>query len=131
MKTRPSVSDVEKAKQVIIDELCSDGAKEHMSSLRLITTVITRMSDHNPIPPPEGYDFVSPNLNQIKLEFAAREALNTLHASGEIVDAGARESGPSNKNVILHGERSISGNLALPSVYKAYHMSTLFRTDTE
>ncbi len=87
--TQPSMFDVEMAKRIILEELSSSAFSDRgvATSDVLISRVIANLH-HEKGPIPEGYTMIEPDLNSVKWNIAAREAIQILHATGVIVAIG-------------------------------------------
>ncbi len=130
--TQPKVVDVEMAKRIILEELSSPTFSDRgvITSDVLISRVRANLA-REPGPTPEGYIRIEPDLNFVKWDIAAREAIQVLHASGVIIAIGS----PANYNeeqrfsvTHLRGGHG-AGEAYYPSVAPKYRLAAAFRED--
>src|SRR3989442_15972743 len=88
--TQPSMVDVEMAKRIILEELNSSTFSDRgvTTSEVLIARVSANLSREKG-PTPEGYTRIEPDLNSVKWNIAAREAIQILQANGIINAIGS------------------------------------------
>lgn len=130
--TQPSMVDVEMAKRIILEELSSPsfGERGVVTSDALIARVNANLNREKG-PTPGGYTGIEPDLNYVKWNIAAREAIQILHATGVIISIGS----PVHYNeeqrfsvTHLHGGNG-AGEAYYPFVSPKYRLAAAFRED--
>ncbi|MGH2505074.1 MAG: hypothetical protein ACRDID_21400 [Ktedonobacterales bacterium] len=129
--TQPQPPDIEVAKRIIVAYLADLPPLKAESSAMLVTQVRMQLArDPGPIPP--GWSSIVPALNVVRAEFAAREALQLLHASGALIAHGplsARVEREEQQFSVQNPTSSGPSNvvLSVPAVYGFYQLATGFR----
>lgn len=127
----PQPPDIEVAKRIILSQLAGLPPYKEESSAMLITQVRLQLArEPGPIPP--GQTSIVPDLNEVRAEFAAREALQLLHANGALIAHGpmsARTEREEQQFTVHNPSSSGPSNvkLAKPAVYDSYQLATGFR----
>ena len=139
-QTLPSAAMVKKAKILVIKALRSNVVNEgdYLSTEKILVSVVDALQRdrdvaQSPLHDPEGFEYIHPSLKQIQLEIATREALQLLHASGELIVNGSFDRGMIRSAITLHGKLrtlTVDGPLK-PSVHGQYKLSTLFQGNQE
>lgn len=130
--TQPTMLDVELAKRIILEELNSSAFSERgvATSDVLISRVIADLHHEKGITP-EGYTLIEPDLNYVKWNIAAREAIQTLHASGIIVAIGLPAH--YNEEQVFHFTHPYgtnpTGKVYYPVVAPRYRLAAAFRKE--
>ena len=130
--TLPSMVDVEMAKRIILEEFNSSSfsGRGAATSDVLMSRVNANLA-REPGPTPEGYTRIEPDLNFVKWNIAAREAIQLLHTNGVIIAIGS--SVYYNEELQfrvwhLHGNRPL-GEAYLPVVAPNYRLAASFREE--
>ena len=130
--TQPSMVDVEMAKRIILEEISSSTFSDRgvITSDTLMSRVNANLNREKG-PTPDGYIRIEPDLNLVKWNIAAREAIQLLHATGVIIAIGS----PVHYNeeqrfsvTHLHGGYG-AGGAYYPSVAPKYRLAATFRED--
>jgi len=130
--TLPSMVDVEMAKRIILEELNSSSFSDRdAASSDLLMSRVNANLAREPGPTPEGLTRIEPDLNFVKWNIAAREAIQLLHAHGVIIAIGS--SVHYNEELqfriwYLQGNRSL-GAACLPVVAPKYRLAAAFREE--
>lgn len=136
--TTPSTLDIEIAKRKILEYLSMQRSVEIVKS-EVLSLQAYPPEFNQQIPLPPGIDTLRPDLNDIKRQVIACEALQSLHASGvllafgPLVNAGGIYREPEAREIrfqVIGSYGSISPLdvvIAIPSVHYAYRLSTAFR----
>ncbi len=128
--TQPSMVDVEMAKRIILEELNSSSFSDRgVATSDVLIARINANLNREKGPTPEGYTQIAPDLNFVKWNIAAREAIQILHATGIIIAIGS----PVHYNeeqrfsvTHLHGGNG-AGEAYYPSVAPKYRLAAAFR----
>ena len=127
---KPSMVDLEMAERAILEEMnASPLADLELIDVASITSRVSTRLRVEPWSVPAGFYDLRPDPNHIKVEFATREALQRLHASGILIAFGSPEQ---NVNPIRFSVRHANGGdgvgeIYLPSTYPKYHLATPFQ----
>ncbi len=128
--THPSMLDIELAKRIILEELSSPAFSdtEIVTSNILMSRVNANLNRENG-PTPEGYTRIEPDLNYVKWNIAAREAIQLLHATGVIIAIGLPVHYNEEQRISVwhtHGA-TVAGEAYYPTVAPQYRLTAAFR----
>lgn len=119
------------AERAILEELSSFADVPYVEVSSIISRVITRLQVES-WPLPAGFLEILPDPNHVKAQIAIMEALQKLHSSGSLVAFGMART-PSEgiheiRFSVRHGHGGEgAGEVYLPTLYHAYHLTTPFR----
>jgi hypothetical protein len=131
--TLPSMVDVEMAKRIILEELNSSSFSDRgVATSDVLIARVNANLNREKGPTPEGYMQIAPDLNIVKWNIAAREAIQILHATGVIIAIGSpvysNEKQSFNVST-LHNLGTPAGEAYYPSVAIQYRLAAAFRED--
>ena len=130
--TQPSMVDVEMAKRVILEELNSPSFSERgVATSDVLIARVNANLNREKGPTPEGYIAIEPDLNYVKWNIAAREAIQVLQATGVIISIGSPIAYNEEQRFSvthLHGGNG-AGKAYYPFVFPKYRLAATFRAD--
>lgn len=128
----PEAIDIQSAKGIILRYLAEQPRNVGIKVGDLIGAVCKQLAT-SAGPPPPGYLSVKPDLNVIRADLAAREAIQQLHGQGALIAHGqfAGNSGPGEQAIsskTAHSEGAIPDvSISYPEVRQAYSLATAYR----
>jgi len=130
--TLPSMVDVEMAKRIILEELnLSSFSNRGVATSDVLIARVNANLNREKGPTPEGYTQIAPDLNIVKWNVAAREAIQILHATGVIIAIGSPVQYNEEQKFSVthfHGGGG-AGEAYYPSVAPKYRLAAGFRED--
>ncbi len=129
--TQPTALDVEVAKRVILEQLSTTSSSAKPTEPSGLLSHVERALFKSPGPVPAYYDRLDPDLNQLKAQIAAREALLILHATGVLIAFGSVRDQIETRNVTFYTPHRIEGfgPVYFPSIHPAYRLASAYQGD--
>ena len=129
-QTQPTALDVEAAKRVILEQVddATSPSADLIDGYGMLSRV-ERALVQTPGPIPPSYDRVEPDLHQLKVHIAAREALSHLHSLGVFVAFGRTREQVEELHVRFYhryGNQPF-GPVYLPAIYPKYRLASAYR----
>jgi hypothetical protein len=127
--TQPATLDIEIAKRIILEQLAAlPPFAEPVQSEGLLSHA-ERAIFQSPGPVPDGYVQSAPDLNQVKAQIAAREALIILQTMGVLISFGSpRPDDIGDMRVTFitqYGSTQSGGPVYFPSLYRRYRLASM------
>ena len=126
--------DIEKARRIIVEHLAGlppdqDAKTDEWGGL---TTVVQQRLFAEPVNPPAGVIKFNRELNKVKAQLVAREALQTLQAMGVIISCGGLSSNNDDRFALAYDVERYRGqptgiDICLPSAFYSYRLAAAFR----
>lgn len=129
--TQPTALDIEIAKRVILEQLAASASPADPLPVEGLLSHTERALFKSPGPVPEYYVRCEPDLNQMKAQIAAREALNILQTTGILIAFGFPQPNDIDERRVIfytqYGSTQSGASVYYPPIYRRYRLAAIYQ----